>query len=169
MSNLLAKNTALPRMLFTSDSDEWATPDELVQWLNQSFQFTLDVAASHDNHKCERYFTIEDEGLAQSWEGERVWMNPPYSNVTAWMERAYRASREERATVVALVAARTDTRWWQDWVIGKANEIEFLAGRVTFSRPGKGANTAPFPSALVIYRPPIERKHTRPPVRKATR
>ena len=164
MINLLAENTGLPRMLFTSDSDEWATPRELFDWLDQTFTFTLDAASTHENAKCARHFTIDEDGLAQSWAGERVFLNPPYSQIAPWMKKSYESARDERATVVCLVAARTDTRWWQDWVRDKANEVEFLAGRVTFSRPGKTANTAPFPSAIVIYRPPIQRSHTRPPV-----
>lgn len=164
MTDLATSASALPRMLFTSDSDEWATPQVLVNWLNQTFTFTLDAASTHENAKCERHFTIEDDGLSQSWAGERVWLNPPYSQISPWMKKAYESARDDRSTVVCLVAARTDTRWWQDWVKGKANEVEFLAGRVTFSRPGKDANTAPFPSAIVIYRPPIQRSHTRPPV-----
>lgn len=160
--NLLAENTTLPAMLFTSESDEWETPNELVAWLAQSFAFTLDPCCTPGTAKAARFFTREDDGLAQSWAGERVWMNPPYSKVGDWMRKAYESAQTDRATVVCLVAARTDTRWWQDWVQGKANEIQFLAGRVSFKRPGKDANTAPFPSALVIYRPPVERKHTRP-------
>jgi phage N-6-adenine-methyltransferase len=159
----MAGSTQLPRLLFTRESDEWETPDVLVAWLNMTFQFTLDPCATSENHKCERYFTTEDDGLTQSWSEERVFLNPPYSQVKLWMQKAYESAQTERATVACLVAVRTDTRWWQDWVLGKANEIQYLAGRVTFKRPGKPANTAPFPSALVVYRPPIERKHTRPP------
>lgn len=164
MSGGLTDAGALPRILFTSDSNEWATPQPLYDWLDQTFTFTLDPAATDRNHKCDRYFTEAQDGLRQSWAGERVFLNPPYKGVEPWMRKAYESAQNDRATVVCLVAARTDTRWWQDWVRGKANEVEFLAGRVTFSRPGKPANTAPFPSAIVIYRPPIQRSHTRPPL-----
>lgn len=158
---------ALPEALFSRDSDEWETPAGLVAWLDMSFQFTLDPAATAENSKCERYYTIADDGLGKSWRHERVFLNPPYSAVGQWMQKAYEAAQHEEATVVCLVAVRSDTRWWQNWVMGKANEIQYLAGRVTFKRPGKEANTAPFPSALVIYRPPIRREHTRPPARRA--
>jgi site-specific DNA-methyltransferase (adenine-specific) len=154
-------------MLFTSESDEWSTPQVLVDWLDQTFRFTLDPCATKENAKCPRYYDAAADGLSKSWERERVFLNPPYSRVGRWMEKAYTEAVEHRATVIALVAARTDTRWWQDWVRTKANEIDYLAGRVTFSRPGKEANTAPFPSALVVYRPPILRCHTRPPMAKS--
>src|SRR5690606_35705909 len=110
--------------------------------------------------KCSKFYTLADDGLAQSWAGERVFMNPPYSQVGKWMEKAYRES-QEGATVVCLTAARTDTRWFQDWVLGKANEIQFLPGRITFLRPEKEPNTAPFPSCIIVYRPPVQRSFLR--------
>jgi len=160
-TNLLAEAPDPLRVMYSKDSDEWATPVELYDWLNQTFQFTLDPCATDENHKTSRYFTIAGNGLSQSWANERVFMNPPYSEVKLWMEKAYLSAQNGGASVVCLVAARTDTRWWQDWVLNKANEIQFLAGRVMFSRPGKGANAAPFPSAVVIYRPPLERRRAR--------
>lgn len=152
--------STLPAMLFSKESDEWATPWPLFHWLNQSFQFTLDPCATTETAKCEKFYTQEDDGLIQPWAGERVFMNPPYSAVGKWMEKAYTESRLN-TTVVCLTAARTDTRWFQDWVLGKANEIQFLPGRVTFLRPQKAANTAPFPSVVIIYRPLVERKFLR--------
>lgn len=153
-------SSTLPTMLFSKESDEWATPWPLFNWLNQSFQFTLDPCATADTAKCAKFYTQEDDGLIQSWNSERVFMNPPYSHVNEWMKKAH-AEAQQGATVVCLTAARTDTRWFQDFVIGKANEIQFLPGRVTFLRPEKAANTAPFPSVVIVYRPPVERKFLR--------
>lgn len=152
--------SALPAMLFSRESDEWATPWPLFHWLNQSFQFTLDPCATVETAKCEKFYTQQEDGLLQTWASERVFMNPPYSAVSKWVEKAWRES-QLGTTVVCLTAARTDTRWFQDYVIGKANEIQFLPGRVTFLRPAKAPNTAPFPSVVIVYRPPVERRFLR--------
>jgi site-specific DNA-methyltransferase (adenine-specific) len=152
--------STLPTMLFSKESDEWATPWPLFNWLNSSFQFTLDPCATAETAKCIKFYTQTEDGLLQSWANERVFMNPPYSAAIKWMKKAW-TEAQLGATVVCLVAARTDTRWFQDYVIGKANEIQFLPGRVTFLRPEKAANTAPFPSCVIVYRPPVERRFLR--------
>lgn len=69
--------------------DDRATTPEVFDPLHKRFRFTLDVAAAAHNAKCERYYTVDDDGLGQSWSGERVWCNPPYSNVGAWVEKAW--------------------------------------------------------------------------------
>ena len=96
-----------------SRTTEWATPQPFFDTLNAEFHFTLDVAAQPGNAKCPRFFTPRgDDGLAQPWVGEVCWLNPPYgSTIGAWMAKAY-ASTLEGSTVVCLVPARTDTRWW---------------------------------------------------------
>lgn len=134
-------------------SNEWTTPDLLYRTLAVEFGFTLDVAASDENHKCERYFTATQDGLAQSWTGS-VWCNPPYGRVIAqWVAKAY-AESLAGATVVMLIPSRTDTGWWHDYVIGGDAEVRFLKGRINFSdRDGKQGR-APFPSVVVIFRPP---------------
>jgi site-specific DNA-methyltransferase (adenine-specific) len=126
---------------------DWETPDELFKKLNDEFHFTLDVCANKSNHKCERYFTEQDDALLQEWHGV-CWMNPPYGrSIKYWMKKAYQES-QRGATVVCLVFARVDTAWFHEWVYGKA-EIRFLRGRVRF----KGAkSSAPFPSMIVIYK-----------------
>lgn len=151
------QSSTLPSMLFSRESDEWETPWPLFNWLDSSFQFTLDPCATAETAKCSRFYTQTENGLTRSWAGERVFMNPPYSNVGKWIEKA-RAEAEGGATVVCLTASRTDTRWFQEQVIGRANEIQFLPGRVTFLRPGRTANTAPFPSVVIVYRPPVQRR-----------
>lgn len=55
--------------LFSSETDQWATPAETFEQLNSEFHFNLDPCADADNHKCEKYFTKDDDGLAQSWGG----------------------------------------------------------------------------------------------------
>jgi phage N-6-adenine-methyltransferase len=128
---------------------EWATPQELFDSLHAEFSFTLDVCAQPGNAKCPRYFTPEDNSLLQHWEGV-CWMNPPYGKgLDAWIAKAH-ASAQAGATVVCLLPARTDTRWWQRYCI-PPTEIRFVPGRLTF----RGArNPAPFPNAIVIFRPP---------------
>jgi len=133
--------------LFSQEKSDWETPQWLFDKLNNEFGFTLDVCADKHNHKCDRYFSVEDDGLNQDWSGETCWMNPPYSHVSQWIEKAYNES-QRGATVVALVPSRTCTKWFHNHVYGKA-EIRFIKGRLKFV----GAkNSAPFPSMVVVYR-----------------
>ncbi|KMK75433.1 DNA N-6-adenine-methyltransferase [Alkalihalobacillus pseudalcaliphilus] len=135
--------------MFSSATDKWATPPDFFAKLDAEFNFMLDAAADATNAKCARYFTAEDDGLTQDWAGETVWLNPPYGRgITGkWMRKAYEESRKG-ATVVCLVPARTDTRWFHDYVLGKS-EIRFVKGRLKF---GGSKSGAPFPSIVVIYR-----------------
>jgi site-specific DNA-methyltransferase (adenine-specific) len=135
------------RGLFSSNTNEWATPQALFDRLNRIFQFTLDPACTPENAKCAKYYTAKDNGLAQSWLGERVFLNPPYSReIVQWVAKA-REEADQGALVVGLLPARTDTRWWHEHVQGHA-EIHFFAGRLKFGNVGSGA---PFPSALAIW------------------
>lgn len=132
----------------SSNTEEWATPRALFAEFNREFGFTLDVCASPDNAKCERYFTRADNGLAKPWEGAYCWMNPPYGRtIGKWMAKAYWEAKHG-ATVVCLMPARTDTAWWHDYVA--KGEVRFLRGRVRFGAAKCGA---PFPSAIVVFRP----------------
>jgi len=134
---------------FSSSSVEWATPRWLFDALNREFGFTLDPCSTDTNAKCERHFTIEEDGLAQDWSGDTVFMNPPYgSQIGHWMRKAYRESLRG-AVVVCLVPARTDTSWWHSYSM--RGEIRLLRGRLKF---GNSTSGAPFPSAIVVFRPP---------------
>jgi len=132
-------------------SDEWQTPPDVFRPLDAEFGFTLDVAASDTNAMCDRFFTIADNGLAQSWGSQVCWLNPPYSEVGKWIERAHEASRKG-ATVVCLVPSRTDTKWWHSHAI-HADEIRWIKGRVKFRRADRTAGGAPFPSCVLVFRP----------------
>lgn len=133
---------------FSSATDLWATPQDFFDKQNAIYNFTLDVCATADNAKCTRYYTAEDNGLEQPWQGV-CWMNPPYGRtIGQWMKKAYESSLTG-ATVVCLVPSRTDTRWWHDYAM--KGQIEFIRGRLKF---GSAKNSAPFPSALVVFRPP---------------
>lgn len=141
--------TLFTNLHFSSDNQTWETPQKTFDSLDDEFTFTLDVCAGHDTYKCPRYFTVDDDGLTQDWGIEICWMNPPYGReIKAWMKKAYEASLQG-ATVVCLVPSRTDTVWWHDFV-AKANEIRFIKGRLKF---GGAKNPAPFPSAVVVFRP----------------
>lgn len=133
---------------FSSDKQTWETPQALFDLLDREFHFTLDVCALPDTAKCERYFTPEDDGLSQFWTGV-CWLNPPYGReIVHWMRKAYESAAQGLAIVVCLVPARVDTRWW--WNYARHGEVRFLPGRLKF---GGAQNGAPFPSAVVVFRP----------------
>jgi len=131
---------------------EWGTPQDFFDALDAEFGFTLDVAASPGNAKCSRYFTPSDDGLMQEWGGDVCWMNPPYGReIRDWMRKAYESSLDG-ATVVCLVPARTDTRWWWDYAI--RGEVRFIKGRLRFTGgapTNPQSHDAPFPVAVVIF------------------
>jgi phage N-6-adenine-methyltransferase len=132
-------------LMFSSKTDLWATPQDFFDKLNALHGFELDVCATPDNAKCNKYFTVADDGLAQQWLGV-CWMNPPYGrDIKAWMKKAYESSLNG-AKVVCLVPARTDTQWWHDYAM--KGQIEFIKGRLKF---GGHKDSAPFPSAVVVF------------------
>lgn len=135
-------------VMFSSKTDLWATPQTFFDTLNTEFNFTLDACAIPSNAKCNNYFTPEQNGLAQKWTGT-VWCNPPYGRtIGAWVEKAYKSYREGDAdTVVMLLPARTDTKWFHTYIYGIA-EIKFIKGRLKF---GDAKSSAPFPSMVVIF------------------
>lgn len=138
-------------VLFSKKSDEWATPKSWFEYLNLEFGFTLDACANEQNAKCERFFDKIDDGLNKDWTEEGVFMNPPYSEISRWMAKAYQECIYNHALIVCLVPARVDTRWWKSYA-EKASEIRFPKGRLKFN---DGKNPAPFPCAIVIFRPTV--------------
>ena len=133
--------------LFSSNTELWATPQAFYDQLNQEFGFTLDPCALPDNAKCAKFFTPEDDGLAQDWSGERVFCNPPYGRkIAAWVKKCHDEA-QKGAFVVMLIPARTDTSYFHDYIYHKA-EIRFVRGRLKFGNAEQGA---PFPSMVVIY------------------
>jgi site-specific DNA-methyltransferase (adenine-specific) len=142
---------------FKSQSNEWATPPELFNALDGEFSFTLDPASTHENAKCAKHYTAAEDGLAQSWDGETVFCNPPYGReIGKWVKKA----SEAKATVVMLLPSRTDTKYFHEYILWKT-EIRFLRGRFRFvnkllpSYREDGnfkVSPAPFPSMIVIFR-----------------
>lgn len=134
---------------FSSKTDLWATPQEFFDKMAQEFPFTLDPCCTHENAKCFQHFTEAEDGLKQPWNRHVVWMNPPYGRtIGLWMAKAV-SEWKLGATVVCLVPARTDTAWWHDYAM--QGEVRFIRGRLKF---GGHNNSAPFPSAVVIYKHP---------------
>lgn len=161
---------------FSSATDMWSTPQDFFDKLNAEFGFTHDVCATEENAKCIRFFTKEDDGLTQQWSARTgpMYMNPPYGNpeykcrencakkrcakrghhnpeykpgIIDWVKKAH-AEWCRGVTVVALLPARTDSRWFQNFVLPYA-ELRFIRGRLKF---GGHKNSAPFPSVVAVYR-----------------
>ena len=110
--------------VFSSKSDEWSTPQTLFDTLNEEFHFTLDPCAKAENAKCKMYYTISENGLEKTWAGHCVFCNPPYSQIQKWVKKCAEEARKG-ATVVMLIPARTDTRWFHDYIYKKA-DIRFI-------------------------------------------
>lgn len=143
---------------YSSKSDSWETPQDLFDDLNEKYHFDIDVCATRENAKCEKFYSIEDNGLEKEWKGV-CWMNPPYGRqIGKFIKKAYEASKNG-ATVVCLIPSRTDTKWWHDYCM-KGN-ITFIKGRLkfinrelpSFREDGDfKVSSAPFPSAIVVFR-----------------
>jgi len=163
-------DTNTKRVMFsnakTGGKDHFETPKAFYKKLDSIYQFTLDPASSQENHKCERYFTMDDDGLAQNWEGHTVFVNPPYSQNKRWIEKCYLEGQKENTKVVTLIPARTETKFWHEYCM-RAKEIFFIKGRLYFELDGKRVQiperkngvltgrmvetAAPFPSAVVVF------------------
>ena len=141
----------MDKCLFMSKTDEWETPQDLFNELDNEFNFTLDVCASSLNHKCNKYYTKKDNALNQTWENNICWMNCPYSRKLQplFIEKVNKTAKNG-FTVVALLPARTDTKAFHKYIYKQSNiEIRFIKGRIKFV----GAKyTAPFPNMIVIFR-----------------
>ncbi len=133
---------------YSSNTVEWATPDDFFRGLDAEFNFTLDPCCTVESAKCVLYYTKADDGLSKDWSSHRVFMNPPYGREIAWwMKKAY-TEAQRGALVVCLVPSRTDTRWWHEYAM--RGEIRFIKGRLKFGGAKYGA---PFPCAVVVFRP----------------
>ena len=135
-------------VMFSSDSQEWETPRELFDQLNTEFQFKLDAASTDQNALCTNHYTVESDALEKDWGPGPVFCNPPYGRKLGDWVRKGRGEAIKGHTVVMLLPARTDVRWFHAEVLGKA-EIRFIAKRLHFS---KSKDAAPFPSMVVIWR-----------------
>ena len=142
-----------PQVLFSSEKEDWGTPEDVFDALDKEFDFNLDAAAAAHNAKCFFYYDITDDALSKPWYPfQRVFLNPPYSrNIGDWVAKA-REEADKGATVVLLIPARTDTRWFHKHVYGIA-ETRFLKGRIKFVSSRKTNHGATFPSVVIVMRP----------------
>jgi phage N-6-adenine-methyltransferase len=138
--------------MYSSLRGDWETPPEIFGPLNEEFHFDLDVCALPETAKCARYYTPDDDALRCCWTGT-CWMNPPYGRqIGKWVKKAWESS-QHGSTVVCLLPARTDTAWWHDYCM--KGEIRFIRGRIYFWQNGARSDPAPFPSAVVVFRPEV--------------
>jgi phage N-6-adenine-methyltransferase len=153
-------------VMFGRATDEWRTPQATFDALNAEFGFDVDAAATAENTWLPMWFGLDAvpggffyDALAIDWSeyGRTFWLNPPYSKCREFIAKAAEEARKG-LTVVCLVPSRTDTRYWHEHVWNvetnqprEGVEIRFLKGRLKF---GNSTNSAPFPSVVIIFRPP---------------
>lgn len=132
---------------FNRTKVEWETPQSLFDRLNKEFGFTCDLAANQDNAKVSTFIDENVNALTVPWSGI-CWLNPPYDGkLRKWVEKAFRDARDNKATVVMLIPAKTNTNWWHLYCMN-AKEIRFIKGRPKFVGAKHGL---PFPLALIVF------------------
>ena len=137
------------KLMFSSNDETWATPQDFFDKLNDEFHFTLDPCCSKQTAKCGKYYTIVENGLIQDWSGETVFCNPPYGReIYDWVKKCSLEAKNGNTIVVMLIPARTDTKYFHEFIYNKS-EIRFIKGRLKF---GNAKNCAPFPSMVVVFR-----------------
>jgi phage N-6-adenine-methyltransferase len=142
----------MPQYINQAKSQEWGTPQDLFNDLNEEFHFQLDACASKDIAKCPQFFSQQEDALIQRWSSS-TFCNPPYGvSLKRWVQKAYDEARRG-CTVVLLLPARTDVEWFHRYCYVPGAEIRFIKGRLGFEG-AKGRSRAPFPSMIVIFRPP---------------
>lgn len=142
------------KVLFSHNTDEWYTPQDLYDELDAEFHFTLDPCATVENHKAPLFYTKEQNGLSKDWGGQSVFVNPPYSDNYAWVRKCYYEGCKPNTTVVLLIPSRTDTKYFHNYIYHRA-EVRFISGRLKY---GGAKYNAPFPSMLVIFRGCVEQE-----------
>ena len=144
------------KVMFSSKSNEWETPQDLFDKLNDVFNFTLDPCSTDENYKCKKHYTQKNDGLTKNWANEIVFCNPPYgNNISKWVEKCYKESLNN-SIIVMLIPSRTDTKWQHNYIFSKAKAICFIKGRLKFinkliESSIKSATPAPFPSQIVVF------------------
>jgi phage N-6-adenine-methyltransferase len=130
---------------------EWETPKTFYDSINREFHFDLDVCATKETAKCERYYTVADDGLSKEWIGV-CWMNPPYDkSIGLWMKKAWESSQAGSLVVCLIQGRSTDTIWWHEYVM-RANEIRYIKDRLHFGKNGNYSR-ANISNILVIFTP----------------
>jgi phage N-6-adenine-methyltransferase len=150
---------SINKVFFSSMSNEWQTPKNVFEYLDNKYHFKLDAAATKENSLCNNYFTIENDALNQNWFNyNSIYCNPPYGRkIGKFVKKSYEESLKG-AIVVLLIPARTDTKWWFEYC-SKGN-VKFIIGRLKFINKlspsykkdlSMKLSPAPFPSAIVIF------------------
>jgi phage N-6-adenine-methyltransferase len=142
-------NSELARSTGCDQKDLWETPDYIFKPLDLEFDFTLDPCCTLSNCKAGKCYTVDQDGLSESWAGQRVFCNPPYSrgNIDNWVKKCYLESLKQNTLIVGLLPVSTSANWWHEWVWKRA-ELRYIKGRVRFV----GAkHTAPFSSVIAIW------------------
>lgn len=139
------------KVLFSSKKEDWTTPKELFFKLDYIYNFTLDPCSDEFNHLCDKYYTIKENGLLQSWKNEVVFCNPPYGRkIYDWVKKCYLENINNNVEIILLIPSRTDTKFFHDFLYhNKRVDIYFIKGRLKF---GNADNTAPFPSLIAHFR-----------------
>ena len=143
---------------FVTSRQDWTTPQYLSDKLNKEFNFNYDLAASAENTKCKKFYSKENDGLKQNWNGV-CWLNPPYGDKTSkmvdWIKESYnQTQKNENLTVVMLIPARTNCKWWDNYIM-KSAEVRFIIGRPKF---GDSKHGLPQPLAIVVFKKSDETK-----------
>ncbi len=158
----MGEKNLISKALFSSNKDEWETPSDLFNELDEEFHFILDASCDSKNAKCPIGFNVDrnEDGLKESWMDRikktcnlSVFVNPPFSQKAKWIKKSYEES-QKGCTVIMLIDARTDTKIWHEIIFPYASEIRFIKGRIKFIDENGNTGSAPFPSAIVIFKPP---------------
>jgi hypothetical protein len=122
------------------------------------YAIDADAAATVFNKLCDVFF---EDGLATAWHlvAKMVWCNPPYSGLDDWIRKAARESHLGCGSVL-LVPAFNGTVRWRDSVIGVAEKVWLITGRIAFLHPTNDdmSNPAPFVSCFIVYPQNPEKK-----------
>lgn len=147
------------KLMFSSKNNAWCTPRDFFNKLNEEFNFTLDPCCFPKSALCKKFFTPDDDGLKQNWGGYTAFVNPPYGReIGHWVKKCHDEWQTQKVISVMLIPSRTDTRWFHDYILGKA-EIRFIKGRLKFvdmdydgKEEDRKISPAPFPSMIVIFK-----------------
>ena len=144
------------KAIMTSDKQDWETPQELFDNLNNEFDFELDAFATDKNAKCKHFFTKRDDSFQQDWtKYKSIFINPPYTSKV--QDEVLKKINDTishsgwRGVIVLLIPARTDTKRWHDYIFNKADDIRFIKGRLRFEVDGIPRGSSTFPSAVIVY------------------
>lgn len=136
---------------YSSNSNEWATPNYVFNKLKTRFNFTLDPCCTKETARCKKFYTIKEDGLIQDWSKDITFCNPPYGRkIGLWVKKAYEES-QKGGIVVMLIPARTDTKYFEKYCT-KASQIIFISGRIKFVQGNNKPAPAPFPSCIVVFK-----------------